>query len=132
MGSSLELNDTLQITTEQGFPAHVLQLERHVQSPIPPAEVADRVFEFSGKPNPRFFQTDPVRVYLVHNIGGKWLFWGRIYVQSQTIAKRLEPDGSWKEGSWSTSGSFKIVDLYEPDYQRLFTLREAPPGRSYF
>ena len=132
MGSTIELNDTLQITTEQGFPRELLDLERHVNSPISLELVRDRVFKFCDKPNARFFQTDPVRVYLVHNINGKWLFWGRIYIQSQMISKQLESDGSWVEGKWLTSGSFKIVDLYPPDYQRIFTLREAPTGKSYY
>jgi len=132
MGSAIELNDTLQITTEQGFPADVLELSRHQATPIPLNDVADRVFRFSGKAGSRFFQSDPVRVYLVHNIDGKWLFWGRIYIQSQTIEKALGPGGSWREGDWVTSGTYKIVDLYEPPYQISFTRREAPPGKSYF
>lgn len=132
MGSNIELNDTLQITTEQGFPADLLDLATHQANPIPLAAVKDRLFSFTGKPGPRFFQSDPVRVYLVHNIGGKWLFWGKIFIQSQTIEKAISPDGSWKEGSWTTSGTYRIVDLYEPEYQILFTRRESPPERSYF
>jgi len=132
MGSTIELNDTLQITTEQGFPSALLDYEKHIKNPIGVELVRDRVFTFSDKPNVRFFQTDPVRVYLVHNINGKWLFWGRAYIQSQLISKKLEKDGSWIEGNWVTSGSFKIVDLYPPDYQRMFTQREAPAGKSFF
>src|SRR5690348_73302 len=130
MGSTLEVNDTLQLTSDQGFPADVLDLSVHQSTPIPLEAVRGKLFSFRDKPNARFFQTDPVRVYLVHNIDGKWLFWGHAYIQSQSIAKKLEADGTWVEGSWSTSGTFVVVDLYEPDYQRSFTLRESPPGKS--
>ena len=44
MGSYVELNDTLQITTEQGFPEVVLNLEKPRQSPIKLEEVADQIF----------------------------------------------------------------------------------------
>lgn len=132
MGSRIELNDTLQITRKQGFPADVLNLARHQADPIPLSAVADRLFQFTGKAGARYFQSDPVRVYLVHNIDGKWLFWGKVFIQSQTIEKLLNANNSWTEGEWITSGTFRIVDIYQPDYQRIFTERESPPGKSYF
>jgi hypothetical protein len=67
----------------------------------------------------------------VQNIDGKWLFWGKVYIQSQTITKKIEADGSWK-GNWVTSGTYKVVDVYEPEYQKTFTIRESLPGASYF
>jgi hypothetical protein len=132
MGSSLELNDTLQITTEQGFPADVLDLQRHQIQPITIADLGGRRFTFQGKPGARFFQLDPVRVYLVHNVNGKWLFWGHAFVQDQTIAKQVGPDGTWMSGNWVTSGSFTVSQIYPPDYQKLFTITESPPGLSFF
>lgn len=132
MGSLVEINDTLQVTTEQGFPSELLDLDKHVACPIKLEQVADQVFTFHDKPGVRIFQSDPVRVYLVHNIDGKWLFWGKAYIQSQSIAKKLAADGSWKDGDWVTSGTYKIVDIYEPGYQEAFTLRESPPGKSFF
>jgi hypothetical protein len=124
MGSYLEINDTLQITTEQGFPVEILNLERHLQTSITLDEVRDRVFSFHDKPGARIFHLDPVRVYIAHNIDGQWLFWGRAFIQSQTIAKKLNVNGVWT-GEWVTSGTYRIVDLYEPDYQKTFTAREA-------
>jgi hypothetical protein len=132
MGSMVEINDTLQLTAEQGFPYETLDRDKHCKRPLTLEEVAGKLFSFSGKMKPRLFQLDPVRVYYVQNIGGKWLFWGRVFVQSQTIEKKLAADGSWKEDDWVTSGTYKIIDIYEPDYQRLFTSREAPAGLSYF
>lgn len=132
MGSLLELNDTLQITAEQGFPVAVLDLERHRKEPITLDAVKGQVFSFQKKSKARFFQSDPVRVYLVQNTAGKWLFWGKAYIQSQTIAKRLDAQGNWVNEEWETSGTFIIADIYEPGYQEAFTRREAPPGLSYF
>ncbi len=62
MGSILEINDTLQITTKQGFPSKIFNLKRHLRKPITLDQVKDKVFEFSGKTRPRFFHLDPVRV----------------------------------------------------------------------
>jgi hypothetical protein len=132
MGSYVEINDTLQLSTEQGFPVELLNLERHQAQPVTLKEVEGKVFTFKDKPSARLFQLDPVRVYYVHNIDGKWLFWGRVFIQSQTIYKKLNPDGSWTEGAWLTSGTYRIIDVYTPEYQRTFTLHEAPPDRNYF
>lgn len=132
MGSMVEINDTLQLTTEQGFPADLLDLKKHQKHPIKLGDVQDTILEFTGKPSARIFQLDPVRVYYVHNIKGKWLFWGRVFIQSETIYKNVDAKGKWKEGDWLTSGTYKIIDIYDPEYQRVFTLHEAPPDRNYF
>jgi hypothetical protein len=129
MGSFLEINDTLQITAEQGFPADILDLQKHTVTPITLNDVKDRTFSFSNKTSARIFQLDPVRVYFVQNINGKWLFWGKIVIISQTISQNK---GATGEPAWVTSGSYKIIDLYEPEYMRLFTKRESPAGLSYF
>ena len=104
MGSSIEINDTLQITLGQGFPGDVLNRDSHVQNPVTAEELKDKVFEFHGKPGARIFQLAPVRVYLVHNIGGKWLFWGKIEVIEQTISRVQVSGQASKEGDWQTSG----------------------------
>lgn len=131
MGSEVEVNDTLQLTAEQGFPTEVFDLARHQERPVRLEDVAGRVFAFHGKERPRLFHLDPVRVFLVQNIGGKWLFWGKALIQSQQITKRLGPDGQWQK-VWETSGTYVVSDVYEPEYQELFTRRESPPGASYF
>jgi hypothetical protein len=79
MGSYLEINDTLQLTIEQGFPSNLLDLTKHTQNPI-----------------------------------------------------SLDQTGQWLNNEWQTSGTYKIIDLYDPEYQREFTRREAPKGKSYF
>jgi len=128
----VEINDTLQLTTEQGFPSDLLDLKKHQEKPVTLADVKDKIFEFKDKPSARIFQLDPVRVYYVHNINGKWLFWGRVFIQSETIYKNVDANGNWKEGDWLTSGTYKIIDIYDPEYQKMFTLHEAPLDRNYF
>lgn len=131
MGSPIEINDTLNITREQGFPSDVLNRERHSAQPVQLADVAGKVFPFS-KPDARIYHLPPTRVYLVENIDNKWIFWGQALMQSQTISKQLEADGSWVEGNWVTSGTYSIIKLYDPEYQKIFTLNESPAGKCYF
>ncbi|NKB77951.1 MAG: hypothetical protein GKR96_13185 [Gammaproteobacteria bacterium] len=132
MGSSLEVNDTLQLTVEQGFPGEVFNLERHRQNPVTLKSVQDQVFSFQRKPGARLFHLDPVRVFFVEKREGKWLFWGNIVIQSQTIEKQFEADGSWTKGNWMTSGSYRVSKIYDPECQEMFTRYESPPGKGYF
>ena len=132
MGSFVEINDTLQLTEEQGFPVEIFNLEKHQVNPVTLKDVEGRIFEFKNKPSARIFQIDPVRVYFAHNINGKWLFWGRVLIQSQKVEKSLNDDGSWTEGSWKTSGTYKILNVYSPEYQKTFTTNEAPDDRNYY
>lgn len=131
MGSYVELNDTLQLTTKQGFPAEIFDLPKHQQKPIQLADVQDKIFQFHGKESARIFQLDPVRVYFVHNIDEKWLFWGHAQIQSLHIEKLLDANGKWA-GKWVTSGTFRVDLVYDPEYQRTFSTHEAPPGKNYF
>lgn len=125
MGSYIELNDTLQITTEQGFPEDLLDLERHQKTPILLKDVSEKTFEFHNKPGARLFHTIPTRCFLVQNIKGKWLYWGKIIMLEQTIT------GHTKENIM-TSGKYKIIDIYDPEYQKQITKHETPSGLSYF
>lgn len=125
MGSYIELNDTLQITTEQGFPSKVLNLEKHKKNPIKLEDIRDNIFEFHEKPGARVFHPAPTRCFLVQNIGGKWLYWGKIIMLEQTIK------GEKKE-TQTTSGKYRIIQIYEPEYQEQITKHESPEGMSYF
>ena len=125
MGSYVELNDTVQITTEQGFPEEILNLEKHKKNPIILDDVKDKVFEFKDKPNARIFHPSPNRCFLVHNINGKWLYWGKIVMLEQTI-KGETPE------TQTTSGKYKIIAIYDPEYQEQITKNETNPGKSYF
>ena len=124
MGSFIELNDTLQITAEQGFPARVFNLKKHLRKPVTLTDVEGKVFEFHGKESARVFPVPPTRCFLVENIDGKWLYWGKILVLEQTI--------HFNEGKITTSGKFKVIQVYEPKYQEQITRNESPAGKSLF
>lgn len=124
MGSYIELNDTLQITTQQGFPDDLLSLARQQQGKINVDAIKGKVFAFKNKPGARLYHTSPTRCFLVHNINGKWLYWGKILVIEQTIAQT-------KKGP-VTSGKYQITQVYDPEYQKQITRHESKSGESYF
>lgn len=104
MGSLVELNDTLQITKEQGFPEE-LNYEKHKMKPYKVEDFEGRIFEFENKPNIRNYQVPPVRNFLVENVNGKWLYWGLIHMLEVThdyINK-------------TTSGKYKIIYINTPE-----------------
>jgi hypothetical protein len=121
MGSFIELNDTLQITTEQGFPKE-LNLEEHQKKPFRIEDFKNRIFEFKNKEGIRLYYPAPARVFLVHNINGKWLYWGHVHIIEQTIHADTK----------TTSGKFKIVKIYDPEYQKMISKNEVDKGKEYF
>ena len=104
MGSYVEINDTLQITKEQGFPKE-LDIQQHLKTPYTAEQFADRVFEFKNKPNIRLFKITPVRNFLVENIDGKWLDWGLVHI--------IEVTHDYINNT--TSGKFKIIYINKPE-----------------
>ena len=121
MGSFIELNDTLQLTTEQGFPKE-LTLDKHLKKPFKAQDFKGKVFSFKDKPNMRLYHPAPNRVFLVHNINGKWLYWGHCQIIEQTINANTK----------TTSGKFIITKIYSPEYQRLISFNEVDPGKEFF
>lgn len=103
MGSYIEMNDTLQITKEQGFPVE-LDWRKHLKNPYTVEQFKDRIFEFKDKPSIRNYQIPPVRNFLVENINGKWLYWGLIHILE------IKHDYINK----TTSGKFKIIYINTP------------------
>ncbi len=104
MGGFIEINDTLQITKEQGFPPE-LNLEQHLQKPYRAEDFKDKIFPFKNKSDIRIYKPVPVRNFLVENRNGKWIYWGLCHVLEVThdyVGK-------------TTSGKFKILYLYTPD-----------------
>ncbi len=104
MGSFIEINDTLQITTEQGFPKE-LDYEKHKLKPFRAEDFEGQIFEFTSKPKVRIYKLPPVRNFLVQNIDGKWLYWGLIHVLEVTHDNVKQ----------TTSGKFKIIYIYTPE-----------------
>jgi len=121
MGSLIELNDTLQITTEQGFPKE-LNLEEHQKKPFRVEDFKNRIFKFKNKEGIRLYHPAPIRVFLVHNINGKWLYWGHVHIIEQTIHADRK----------TTLGKFKIVKIYDPEYQKMISKNEVDEGKEYF
>ena len=104
MGSLVEINDTLQLTREQGFPVE-LNLERHLKTPYKVEDLKDKIFEFKGKPQIRIYHIPPVRNFLVENKQGKWIYWGLVHILSV----------SHNYVDKTTGGKFKIIHIYSPD-----------------
>lgn len=104
MGSSIIINDTLQISIEQGFPK-ALDYNKHKLKPFKASDFEGKIFEFKDKPKIRVYQQPPVRNFLVQNIDGKWLYWGLVHVieVTQDTVKQ------------TTSGKFKIIYIYTPE-----------------
>lgn len=103
MGSHIEINDTLQITQEQGFPKE-LEIKKHLEQPYSEKQFQDKLFKFQNKKEVRIFHAPPVRVFLAQNIDGVWLYWGLVEIV------KLNLDMVNK----TTSGKFKIVKIFTP------------------
>ncbi len=99
MGSIFEINDSLVITREQGFPKE-LQLDAHMQKPFIATDFTDKVFEFKNKQDIRLYQMPPVRNFLVEKTDqGKWIYWGLVHILSLTHDYE----------SQTTAGKFKVI-----------------------
>jgi len=79
MGSLIEINDTLQISTKQGFPRR-LNYIKHKIKPFVAIDFKNEIFEFKDKPKIRLYQSPLIRNFLVHNINDKWRYWGLVYI----------------------------------------------------
>lgn len=101
MGSTIRVNDTLQITTEQGFPT-ALGIHQHLKSPLLAAHFQAQIFSFHGKEGIRNFQQPPVQNFLVENHAGKHIYGGLITMLSVTH----DYVGN------VTSGSYRIHTIY--------------------
>ena len=123
MGSKIEINDSLVITREQGFPAE-LSIEKHLVNPFQTEDFIDRIFEFKNKQDIRIYQAPPVRIFLVEkNSEGKWLYWGLIHMLEVTT------DYEHK----MTSGKFKIIHINTPEQMKqAHNLIDRNDRTSYF
>lgn len=107
MGSYIELNDTLQITTKQGFPKE-LDIRKHLRNPFKASDFKGKVFEFKNKPNVRIFHSPPVRVFFAHNINDKWLYWGLVEILEENLDLVKK----------KTSGKYRIIKIFTPEEMR--------------
>lgn len=123
MGSFIEINDTLRITKQQGFPAE-LDLVKHLADPYTLDAVEGKVFSFKSKPKIRVYKIPPVRNFLVEDVGGKWVYWGLCCIVS------INHDYEKEE----TSGTYKIIRLNTPEEMKeMFKLTHfTDPSQNYF
>jgi hypothetical protein len=122
MGSIVELNDTLQISKEQGFPAE-LDIVTHLVNPFTTQDVAGKVFTFQKKANIRLYHAPPVRNFLVENVGGKWIYWGLVHI--------LEVTHDYQNKM--TSGKYVIIHLNSPsEMKQAHQLIDRNPDTDYF
>jgi hypothetical protein len=103
----MEMNDTLQITIEQGFPKK-LNFAKHKIKPLKAENFTNKIFKFK-KDGIRMYQQPPVRNFLVQNIKGKWLYWGLVRI-IETFHDNLRQ---------TTSGKFKITYIYTPEEMKI-------------
>ena len=120
MGSSIEFNDTLNITHEQGFPRE-LYFEKHLKNPFKVEDFKGRVFSFK-KENIRLFNIPPCRTLLVQNINEKWLCWGYCDIIEQTINSKEN----------TTSGKFVITKIYSPERMKIANDEDVKRGKEFF
>lgn len=122
MGSFIEINDTLQLTKEQGFPIE-LNLEKHLQTPFTADDFKGKVFEFHDKPEVRVYKLPPIRNFLVENRGGKWIYWGLIHILETTCDYVRK----------TTSGKYTIIYINKPDeMKKAHELIDRNPDTQYF
>lgn len=108
MGSTLRVNDTLQITIEQGFP-DVLDIAGHLRLPLTVTQFEGVIFDFHAKEGIRNFQQPPTTNFLVQNYQGTHIYWGLILMLSVTH----DYVGNL------TSGRYHLHTLYTPEQMKL-------------
>ena len=121
MGALIEINNTLKISKDRGFPRG-LEWESFKKDPETIAQkFIGREFDFWNR-DARLYHHDKTRVFLVEEMqDGKWLYWGNAWIMSQT----LEAD--------STSGRYRITKIYtDPHFMEIMTNTESPAGKSFF
>lgn len=122
MGSLIEINDTLRITKEQGFPSF-LKIDEHLINPISFSLVEGKIFEFKNKENIRIYKIPPVRCFLVEDINGKWVYWGLCHIIE------IKHDYINK----TTSGKYRIIYLNNPnEVKEAYNLIDRNPNNNYF
>ncbi len=100
MGAQMILNDTLQLTLEQGFPE---QLK------------VDSEYSFQKKGR-RLYRLPPVRVFLAFNKDGKWDYRGEALITELTILPLQE----------KTTGKFKVVKIYSEEHRKVLNENMQP------
>lgn len=122
MGTQFTINDSLQITREQGFPKELVY-EEHVKKNLKAEDFADRVFEFHDKAGLRVYQAYPTRNFLIENRDERWLYWGLV----QILELHLDYVNK------VASGKFKIIYINTPEeMKQVYQLTDRRPEFDFF
>ena len=102
--ADLIMNDTLQITFEQGFPEK-LEIDK----------------EYSFEKNKlRLYRLPPVRVFLAHNKDGVWDYRGEAIITELNILPLHD----------KTTGKFKVMKIYPEDHRRVMNENMQPAAQN--
>lgn len=120
MGDIIEISSELKISKQRGFPKDLV-LEDYTKDPKKYQEIfkEDGVIPFWNKGE--IVYHPKTRIYLVEEMPNDLcLFWGCVEIKRQTITENR------------TDGVYKIIKLYDPEYQKILTIGRSPEGKSYF
>ncbi len=119
MGTPIEINDTLKISYERGFPIQ-FNLKDGLSFEELEKSIKNKEFSFWNK-DERLYHRAPTPVLLVQEMpDGKWVHWGRAQIVEQTI----------KQGK--TEGKFIVSKLFSPEDRFIITRNLSPEGKSHF
>lgn len=123
----LEFHDCLTLNIRNGFPRKTLNWFNYLRTPVDASSVVGRKFDFDNLERPRVYPPSPKSIPWCQEIHGRWLPWGFVEIIHQSISKKCDDHREY----WSTSGIYRIVELFSPNEIRLASQRELPPGLSF-
>lgn len=123
MGSIFEINDSLVITREQGFPKELV-LAVHFKKSFSAGDFDGKIFEFKNKKGIRVYQAPPCRNFFVEKTKErKWIYWGLCHI--------LEITHDYENKI--TSGKFKIIYINTPkEMKQAHKIIDRDHKTSYF
>ena len=105
MGSLIEINDTLKLKRDKGFPDNIKLGKKYH-------------FSINEK---RLFHLKPIRVFLVEEIGEMWNYIGHVFILELKIDAVQN----------ITSGFFEVVQLYSNEYRKFVNMFEPPKDKGF-
>lgn len=125
MGCNVYIKHILKLSKEEGFPLE-LRVEDHQANPDASRQFLGRSFEFEREGQGVHYYHAPQSVFLVEDVKGKWLYWGRAEITRQvTDSDTVTPRGK-------ISGKYVIVKIYDPESQKVITREESDYEQNYF
>jgi len=136
MGSFVEINDTLQLTKEQGFPQE-LDLEKHLKNPYAAKDFENKVFEFpisSGlynwTPTGEFWVWIKLRYTLM--TGGNKALHTYYYLPNVPFTMYFENDNVSRTKGYGIHGAYWHNDFGRPKSHGCVNLRPEDAEKLYY